>query len=147
MKRRKFHQTVFILAGVYNICWGLFTALYPGWLFEFAKMPPMNYPEIFSCLGMVVGLYGLVYFEIARRPERGFPLAAVGFIGKILGPIGAAMLLAQGKWAPAAIILNVTNDLIWLLPFAIYLVDSWPYYRKDLLATEVTENAERNRQE
>jgi hypothetical protein len=143
MKRRKFHQTVFILAGIYNICWGLLTAFYPQWLFEFARMPAANYPEIFACLGMVVGLYGLVYLEVARRPERGFLLAAVGFIGKVLGPIGAVVLIAGGKWPPAAIVMNITNDFIWLVPFAIYLADSWPYYKKDLLATEVTENTER----
>jgi len=136
MKRRKFHQIIFILAGIYNICWGLFTALYPEWLFEFAGMTPQNYPEIYACVGMVVGLYGLVYFEIARRPERGFPFAAIGLIGKILGPIGLLMLVARGKWAPAALVLNVTNDLIWLVPFAIYLLDSWGYYKKDIFAAE-----------
>jgi hypothetical protein len=139
MKRRKFHRTVFVLAGIYNICWGIFAALYPQWLFNFAGMQPINYPEIYACLGMVVGLYGLVYLEIARRPERGFPFAAVGFIGKVLGPLGMIMLIAQGKWPPAAIVLNVTNDFIWLIPFAVYLMDSWPYYRRDILAAGKTE--------
>ncbi|HEV7644520.1 MAG TPA: hypothetical protein VGO50_11300 [Pyrinomonadaceae bacterium] len=146
MKRRKFHQTVFVLAGIYSICWGLFTALWPEWLFQFAGMPPMNYPEIYACVGMIVGLYGLVYLEVARRPERGFLLAAIGLIGKILGPIGAATMVIQGKWTPAALVLNVGNDFIWLIPFVIYLVDSWPYYRKDIFATEDTENTERNLQ-
>jgi hypothetical protein len=146
MKRRKFHQIIFILAGIYNICWGLFTALYPEWQFRFAGMAPQNYPEIYACVGMVVGLYGLVYFEIARRPERGFPFAAVGLIGKILGPIGLIMLVAQGKWTPASLILNVTNDFIWWIPFAIYLLDSWAYYKKDIFATEDTEDSEKNLQ-
>lgn len=47
MKRRKFHQLVFILAGIYNICWGLFTVFNPNWLFKFAGMEPMITP-IFS---------------------------------------------------------------------------------------------------
>ena len=132
MKRRKFHHTVFILAGIYNIGWGLFTALYPQWLFDFAGMPAANYPEIFACLGMVVGLYGLVYLEVARRPERGFLLAAVGFAGKVLGPIGAVVLISQGKWPATALVMNVTNDFIWLVPFAMYLADSWPYYREEI---------------
>ena len=41
----------------------------PGGLFRFAGMPPQRYPEIFACLAMVVGLYGILYLEIARRPE------------------------------------------------------------------------------
>lgn len=132
MKRRKFYQVVFLLAGVYNIVWGLFTALYPNWLFRFARMEPPNYPDIFACVGMIVGLYGVIYLEIARKPERGFLLAAVGLTGKILGPIGLLMLIAEGKWKSAALVMNLTNDFIWWIPFALYLWDSWAFYKKDL---------------
>ncbi|MBX7174980.1 MAG: hypothetical protein K1X72_28645 [Pyrinomonadaceae bacterium] len=132
MKRRKFHQITFLLAGIYNILWGLWVSLDPNWLFRFAKMELPNYPEIFVCVGMVVGLYGVVYLEIARRPERGFLLALVGFVGKILGPIGAIYYVSIGKWTFNALIMNLTNDFIWLIPFAIYLFDSWKFYKQDL---------------
>jgi len=132
IKRRKFHRIAFRLAGIYNICWGLWVAYDPNWLFRFAGMEPINYPDVFACLGMVVGVYGIIYLEVARRPEQGFLLAAVGFLGKVLGPIGMFVLISQGKWKPGALIMNVTNDFIWLIPFAIYLWDSWPFYRKDL---------------
>jgi hypothetical protein len=131
MKRRGFHRIIFLLAGVYNIGWGIFVALYPNWLFDFAGMEPINYPDVFACLGMVVGLYGIVYLEIARRPERGFLLAAVGLIGKILGPIGLALLIAQGAWKPATIVMCLTNDFVWWIPFALYLFDSWAFYKRD----------------
>jgi hypothetical protein len=91
-----------------------------------------NYPEIFVCVGMVVGLYGVVYLEIARRPERGFLLALVGFVGKILGPIGIFYYIYLGKWTFNSLIMNLTNDFIWLIPFAIYLYDSWEFYKADL---------------
>lgn len=133
MKRRKLHQIVFTLAGIYNICWGLYAGYDPQYVFRLAKMPETNYPEIFACLGMVIGLYGVLYLEVARRPERGFLLALIGFTGKVLGPIGAAYYIYLGKWMPSAIVLNVTNDFIWLIPFAIYLYDSWGYFKNDLL--------------
>ncbi|CAN5504504.1 hypothetical protein BH10ACI3_BH10ACI3_07750 [soil metagenome] len=132
MKRRRIYQIVFLLAGIYNIGWGLFIALDPNWLFRFAGMEPINYPDVFACVGMVVGLYGVVYLEIARRPERGFLLPLVGFVGKVLGPIGMVMLVVQGKWKSGALVMNLTNDIIWIMPFAIYLFDSWPFYKKDL---------------
>lgn len=132
IKRRKFHRTIFLLAGIYNIFWGIFVSFYPNWLFRFAGMPEPNYPEIFVCLGMVVGLYGVVYLEIARRPERGFLLALVGFAGKILGPIGAIYYVYAGKWMPAALVMNATNDFVWLVPFAVYLYDSAAFYKEDL---------------
>ena len=124
IRRRKFHRLVFIAAGVYNIAWGVYSVYDPQWLFRFAGMPPLNHPAIFSCLGMVVGLYGIIYFEVARLPERGWLLAAVGLLGKILGPIGLARLIWTGGWPRATIVLCLTNDLIWWIPFAIYLYDA-----------------------
>ena len=136
MKRRRFHRIIFLLAGVYNIGWGLFVALNPNWLFRFAGMEPINYPDVFACLGMVVGLYGIVYLEIARKPERGFLLAAVGLIGKILGPVGLLLLIAQGTWKPPTIIMCLTNDFVWWIPFALYLYDSWAFYKRDFTSDE-----------
>lgn len=132
MKRKRLHQITFMFAGIYNILWGLWVSVDPNWLFRFAKMELPNYPEIFICVGMIVGLYGVVYLEIARRPERGFILALVGLTGKILGPIGMMYQMFIGKWTFAAIIMNVTNDFIWLIPFAVYLSDSWSYFKADL---------------
>lgn len=132
IKRRKFHRIVFTLAGLYNILWGLYSAYDPQWLFRFAKMPPSNHPEIFVCLAMVIGLYGVIYLEVARVPERGWLLAAVGLVGKVLGPIGLIILIAKGVWTPASAILCLTNDFIWWIPFGIYLYDSWDWFRQDL---------------
>lgn len=129
--RRKFHRAVFICAGVYNLAWGAYAMADPQWLFRFANMPLQNHPQIFACLGMVVGLYGIVYFEIARVPERGWLLAAVGLLGKILGPIGLAQLILTGAWPLKTIVLCATNDLLWWIPFALYLYDAWPPFRKN----------------
>jgi len=130
MKRRALHRAVFSVAALYNLLWGLWAAVDPQWLFRFAGMPPLNHPAIFACLGMVVGVYGLVYAEVARRPEHGFLLAAVGLLGKVLGPVGLAGLILQGEWPPATVVLCLTNDFIWWVPFALYLHDSWPEYRR-----------------
>ena len=100
--------------------------------FRFAGMPLQNYPEIFACLGLVIGLYGILDLEVARTPERGCLIAAVGRLGKVLGPIGWLNLFWSGQWPIATLILCVTNDLVWWLPFAIYLRDSWPHFRATL---------------
>src|SRR5690349_13753949 len=124
MARRALHRGVFLAAGLYNLGRGLYAAIDPQWLFRFAGMPPINYPEVFACLGMVVGLYGIVYVEIARVPERGWLYAAIGLAGKILGPIGWLTLVVRGRWPVATIVLCATNDLIWWIPFALYLYDA-----------------------
>jgi hypothetical protein len=130
LPRRRLHRTVFALAGAYNVAWGLYAVADPQWLFRFAGMPPTDQPALFACLGMVLGLYGLLYWEVARLPERGFPIAAVGLAGKVLGPIGLARLIATGAWPPSTLVLCITNDLVWWLPFALYLRDAWPIFRR-----------------
>jgi hypothetical protein len=126
MTRRVFHRRVFLAAGLYNLGWGLFTAVDPQWLFRFAGMPPLNYPEVFACLGMVIGLYGILYLQVALVPERGWLIAAVGFVGKVLGPLGWLDLVWRGQWPIATLVLCLTNDLIWWVPFGLYLYDVWP---------------------
>lgn len=127
IRRRKFHRAVFVAAGIYNIAWGLYSVYDPQWLFRFSGLPPLNYPAIFACLAMVVGLYGIIYFEVARVPERGWLLALVGLIGKVLGPIGLARLIWSGAWPKSTLVLCLTNDLIWWIPFALYLYDAWRF--------------------
>ena len=132
LPRRPFHRGAFLLAGSYNIGWGLWTAWDPQWFFRFTGLPPLNHPEIFACLGMVLGLYGILYLEVARRPEQGWLIAAVGLTGKVLGPIGLARLILRGTWPPSAIVLSLTNDVIWWIPFGLYLRDAWPLFRPTL---------------
>jgi hypothetical protein len=93
LPRRRLHRAVFLAAGLYNLGWGLYAFADPQWLFRLARMPLQNHPEVFACLGMVIGLYGILYLEVARHPERSWPVAAVGLAGKILGPLGFAHLL------------------------------------------------------
>ena len=124
--RRKFYRVLFLVAGLYNLGWGLFSAIDPQWLFRLAGMPLQNYPEIFACLGMVIGLYGILYLDVARLPERGWLVVAVGLLGKMLGPIGWVTLVWSGQWPLSTVVLCVTNDVIWWIPFGLYLYDAWP---------------------
>jgi hypothetical protein len=136
LRRRRLHRAVFVVAGLYNISWGLYSVYDPQWLFRFAGMPLLNHPQIFACLGMVIGLYGLIYLEVARVPERGWLLAAVGLVGKVLGPIGLALLIWGGTWPTASVALCVTNDFVWWIPFSLYLFDARSFYLKDLFSSE-----------
>ncbi len=129
--RRRLHRATFTVAGLYNLGWGAFSVAHPQWLFRLADMPLLNHPPVFACLGMVVGLYGFLYLEVARAPERGWLLAAVGLLGKLLGPIGLLALIWSGTWPAATIVLSVTNDIIWWLPFGLYLYDAWPPFWRD----------------
>lgn len=128
--RRALHRTVFAVAGVYNICWGFYTAINPRWLLHLVGLAPTDYPAIVACLGMVIGLYGVLYLDVARHPEDGWLVAAVGLAGKILGPIGMVVQIASGLWPLSGLWICLTNDFVWWVPFGLYLCDAWPRFRQ-----------------
>lgn len=110
------------MAGLYNIFWGVFVILFPNAMFLWTGMEPPLYPQLWQCIGMIVGVYGLGYIIAGFDPVRHWPIVLVGFLGKIFGPIGFAGALIQGTM-PLAFGLNiVTNDLIWWVPFALILL-------------------------
>jgi hypothetical protein len=129
MNHQRAYRAVFLAAGVYNIAWGLYTVAEPQWFFRLTGLPRSNTPQIFATLGMVLGLYGILYLDVARRPCQGWLVAAVALAGKILGPVGLAWLIITDTWPADTIILVLTNDLIWWIPFACYLHDAWPAFR------------------
>jgi small multidrug resistance pump len=123
---------ILIAAGIYNLLWGLFVILWPQAMFRWARMEPLpNYPELWQCLGMVIGVYGIGYLIAATDPVRHWPIVLVGLLGKVFGPIGFAWTAAGGQlpWRFGALIL--ANDLIWWVPFALVLSGAWKHHRKE----------------
>ena len=111
-----------ILAGVYNVAWGAVVVLFPRAPFGWAGLePPDRYIEIWQCLGMVVGVYGIGYLIAARDPLRHWPIVLVGLLGKVLGPIGFLNAAVRGDLPWAFGWVNLTNDLIWWAPFGLIL--------------------------
>lgn len=110
-----------VLAGGYNLAWGAFVVCFPSLLFQWANMDLPRYPEIWQCVGMIVGVYGVGYLIAAFDPLRHWPVILVGFLGKVLGPLGMVHAIWQGRLPLAAGWLSLTNDLVWWLPFALIL--------------------------
>ncbi len=123
LRRRRLHVGTFVAAGSYNLAWGTLTAVSPLWFFQLVGIEPPKYPEIFACLGMVIGLYGILYFKVAVDPESHWLIAAVGLVGKVLGPIGFVALVLDGKWPLKSSVLILSNDVVWWVPFSLYLFD------------------------
>ncbi len=94
-------------------------------MFDLAGMEQPNYPELWQCVGMIVGVYGLGYWIAASDPIRHFPIVLVGFIGKIFGPIGFAQALWSGRFTPGFGLNILFNDLIWWIPFFLILKEKW----------------------
>jgi hypothetical protein len=114
-------RIAFALAGCYNLAFGLWAAIWPLAFFQLFEIPRPLYPGIWACLGMVVGVYGLLYLHAAWRLETAWPIVAIGLLGKVLGPIGMVMSFSDA-WPRRLGMICVYNDLIWWLPFGLFLV-------------------------
>jgi hypothetical protein len=114
-------RIAFALAGIYNLAFGLWASLWPLAFFELFDLAPPRYPDIWACLGMVVGVYGLLYLHAAWKLETAWPIIAVGLLGKVLGPIGMLMSFSD-DWPRRIGMLCIFNDLIWWLPFSLFLI-------------------------
>lgn len=115
-------KTVLLLAAAYNLAWGAAVVLLPGLAFDLAGMAPPRYPEIWQCVGMIVGVYGVGYAVAAFDPLRHWPIVLVGLLGKVLGPVGFLDAALRGAlpWAFGWTIL--LNDLVWWWPFGSILL-------------------------
>jgi hypothetical protein len=121
--RTALYRLIFAAAAVYNIAFGLWAALTPQSFFALFDLAPPLYPAIWACLGMVVGLYGLGYAYAAAYIDRATPFIAIGLLGKLLGPIGWVLTVSRGEWPMRTLSLILFNDVIWWLPFALFLID------------------------
>ena len=117
------YRLIFSLAALYNIAFGIWACIWPGALFAMLEMAAPNYPSLWQCLGMVVGLYGILYVYAAIRLDRAKLIIVIGLAGKILGPIGMFIAFQSGEWPFRAVTLIVFNDFLWWLPFTVFLLD------------------------
>jgi small multidrug resistance pump len=118
-----------VAAGLYNLAWGAFVVLSPQAIFRWCRMEEPRYPEFWQCIGMIVGVYAVGYLIAARDPLRHWPIVLVGFLGKLLGPIGFLDAALRGRLPWRFGLNNLTNDVIWLIPFALILHAAWKHHR------------------
>lgn len=118
-------------AGIYNLTWGAWTVLLPYSFFKLTGMEPPKYIELWQCIGMIVGVYGVGYIAAAKDPLTHWPITLVGFLGKVFGPIGFAQGLITGKLPLAFGSTILTNDLIWWIPFFLILKAAHNKHKKE----------------
>lgn len=121
--QKKWMSKVLIAAGIYNILFGIFAVIFPSLYFSISGMEQPMYPQLWQCIGMIVGVYGIGYLIASNAPSKHWPIVLVGLLGKIFGPIGFTMNYLSGAFPLSAGWMIILNDLIWIVPFA-YIVKS-----------------------
>lgn len=112
-------------AASYNILWGTLVVCFPALTYHWAGMKQLDYPELWQCIGMVVGVYGVAFGVAGWDPLRHWPVVLAGLMGKVLGPIGFVSAAMHGRlpWKMGWTIL--ANDVIWWLPFGLILAAAY----------------------
>ena len=117
---------VLVAAAVYNLLWGAWVVLWPYSFFDWTGLARPQYPSLWQCVGMIVGVYGIGYAVAATDPLRHWPIVLVGFLGKVAGPIGYVdAAWVRGTLEPALGWTIPTNDLLWWVPFGVILWHAW----------------------
>lgn len=133
-------KTTLLLAAVYNVAWGLTVVIAPRTTLRWCGFSdPVRYPEVWQCIGMIVGVYGIGYAIAAFNPIRHWPIVLVGLLGKVFGPIGMALAIRNGSLPLSAARTIITNDLIWWIPFMMLLWQAWKWNQPYATAFSETE--------
>ncbi len=125
MGSERFLRWVLRAAGVYNVMFGVWAVCFPYQFWDWVGLARPNYMELWQCIGMIVGVYGVGYWIAARDPERHWPIVLVGLMGKVLGPVGFLRAALSGALPWGFGWVNVGNDLVWWVPFGWILWRAW----------------------
>lgn len=139
-KPRAWMRTILLAAGVYNLTWGALTVLMPQSsldLLGLPSSPPVT--QLWQCIGMIVGVYGIGYLIASRDVYRHWPITLVGLLGKVFGPIGFAVSMIAGTLPTSVGWTIITNDLIWWFPFAAILWGAVRYHQSVNTAYDMPE--------
>jgi hypothetical protein len=111
-------------AASYNLVWGAGNVLFPNLLFDLVGLDRPRDPVLWQVVAMFVLAYAPAYWWAARHPARHRHLVVIGLLGKVLGPVGYVWAVTSGRLPAAFGWTILTNDLIWLPVFGLYVRDA-----------------------
>ena len=128
----KWMPAVLLVAGGYNLLWGTWMMLFPARSFQLSGFDvpgkPLDYPQLWQGIGMLVGVFGIGYVLAAINPLRYWPVVFIGLVSKVLGGLATIFGVVAGQLRPEAVALAVFNDLIWWVPFFLILRRAYRAY-------------------
>lgn len=107
--------------GGYNILAGfsMLVFYHEGYALLGIEKPSLVLP--IQLVGVLVGLFGVGYWMVARDPAANRGVLLLGFWSKALGSVLGIYYVARGQLPPVFLVLLFFADIVYLLPFAIIL--------------------------
>jgi len=113
----------FYAAAIYNFVWGSLNIFFPNLFFDGIGMTPPTPLAIWQVVGMFIMVLAPLSWWMGRHPydHRHFILIAIA--GKLFGPIGFVGSVSTGALPISFGWTILTNDLIWWIPFGMFLLE------------------------
>lgn len=112
---------VLLLAGFYNLGWGLFIYQFPDSFYRWVTMSGRATLPIIEWQGIGVLLFGIIYVITAVYPVKLWFLLAAGLLAKVLGALGFYLFTMEKNINKKFLFHLIMNDLIWVIPFGVIL--------------------------
>jgi len=111
--RLRWYRAWFVAAAIYNALWGVAVVAIPVPLARLVGVDATTFVPFVQVIGMMVGVFAIGYWLMAREPLRYAGFIWIALAGKTLGPIGLAYSASIGAlpWSFGWVCLF--NDLIW----------------------------------
>jgi uncharacterized membrane protein len=100
-------------AAFYNVGWGFWVVIFPEQAFRLFALDIPSDIYIWQSVGMIVGVYGIVYYISALDLVKYYPILLVGMLGKIFGPLGFIQHYSMGTIQLEFGTLLLFNDIMW----------------------------------
>jgi hypothetical protein len=114
----RFARRVFLLAGIVGML-----ELLPLYFYEptlnRTQPPALTHPEFYYGFLGVALAWQIAFLVISRDPVRFLPLLPALVLEKLLYPVAAFALLAQGRLSSPAAVAPALLDLVWLTLFVV----------------------------
>ncbi|MCY2965010.1 MAG: hypothetical protein NT069_15475 [Planctomycetota bacterium] len=108
-------------AAGFNICAGLHMAIMYHETYKVIGMPKPEIQFPIQLVGLLVALYGVGYYLVARHPIRNRQMLLLGFLSKFLGSCLGTGYILLGKLPLRFALVFFFADVIYLPPFYLIL--------------------------
>ena len=110
----RWYRRWFYAAALYNATWAIAVTAFPSQLLQVIGVDVESSMVPFvQVIGMMVGVYAIGYYLLARDPQRYCGFIWIALTGKTLGPLGFIYYASTGVLPWTFGWTCVFNDLIW----------------------------------
>src|SRR4051812_2787142 len=114
-----FYSITFILAGIYNLVFGIWLFFSSVTLFAIFGLEVPFEEVISKSMGILIAIFSVIYFYAAWKPESSKKLILLGLASKIFPSLAVLFMIWKFDWPAKIFVMIFFNDWIWLIPFVL----------------------------